>query len=227
MKAILINGSPRKKGHTAALLDKVREGLDAGGSETKTVHLRDLGTFGGCISCLACKVKGSKCDGVCAIRDGLRPLLQETKDADILVVGSPVYFHYPVAAVRAFTERFLFPQLDYTNSGTPLLKKKIHSACLFTMHIWDDETFVANGYEHTLGATARGFEWAGSCETLYFKGLTMFDPPERYVVGQNLVDTFAAMERDHYAEYERTAFALGKRLADRATAQQAQNVKAY
>ena len=56
MKAILINGSPRKKGHTAALLDKVREGLDAGGSEAKTVHLRDLGTFGGCISCLACFV---------------------------------------------------------------------------------------------------------------------------------------------------------------------------
>lgn len=216
MKAIVINGSPRKKGHTAALLDKVREGLDASGCETKTVHLRDCGTFGGCISCLACKVKGSKCDGVCAVRDGLRPLLEEARGADILVIGSPVYFHYPVAAVRAFAERFLFPQLDYTNPPVPLLKKKIHSACLFTMHIWDEETFAANGYEHTLGATARGFEWAGSCETLCFKGLTVFDPPERYVVGQNLIDTFAAMKRDHYAEYEREAFVLGQRLVEKA-----------
>ena len=216
MKAIVINGSPRKKGHTVALLDKVREGLDASGCETKTVHLRDCGTFGGCISCLACKVKGSKCDGVCAVRDGLRPLLEEARGADILVIGSPVYFHYPVAAVRAFAERFLFPQLDYTNPPVPLLKKKIHSACLFTMHIWDEETFAANGYEHTLGATARGFEWAGSCETLCFKGLTVFDPPERYVVGQNLIDTFAAMKRDHYAEYEREAFALGQRLVEKA-----------
>lgn len=216
MKAIVINGSPRKKGHTAALLDKVREGLDASGCETKTVHLRDCGTFGGCISCLACKVKGSKCDGVCAVRDGLRPLLEEARGADILVIGSPVYFHYPVAAVRAFAERFLFPQLDYTNPPVPLLKKKILSACLFTMHIWDEETFAANGYEHTLGATARGFEWAGSCETLCFKGLTVFDPPERYVVGQNLIDTFAAMKRDHYAEYEREAFALGQRLVEKA-----------
>ena len=216
MKAIVINGSPRKKGHTAALLDKVREGLDASGCETKTVHLRDCGTFGGCISCLACKVKGSKCDGVCAVRDGLRPLLEEARGADILVIGSPVYFHYPVAAVRTFAERFLFPQLDYTNPPVPLLKKKIHSACLFTMHIWDEETFAANGYEHTLGATARGFEWAGSCETLCFKGLTVFDPPERYVVGQNLIDTFAAMKRDHYAEYEREAFALGQRLVEKA-----------
>ena len=216
MKAIVINGSPRKKGHTAALLDKVREGLDASGCETKTVHLRDCGTFGGCISCLACKVKGSKCDGVCAVRDGLRPLLEEARGADILVIGSPVYFHYPVAAVRAFAERFLFPQLDYTNPPVPLLKKKIHSACLFTMNIWDEETFAANGYEHTLGATARGFEWAGSCETLCFKGLTVFDPPERYVVGQNLIDTFAAMKRDHYAEYEREAFVLGQRLVEKA-----------
>ena len=216
MKAIVINGSPRKKGHTAALLDKVREGLDASGCETKTVHLRDCGTFGGCISCLACKVKGSKCDGVCAVRDGLRPLLEEARGADILVIGSPVYFHYPVAGVRAFAERFLFPQLDYTNPPVPLLKKNIHSACLFTMHIWDEETFAANGYEHTLGATARGFEWAGSCETLCFKGLTVFDPPERYVVGQNLIDMFAAMKRDHYAEYEREAFALGQRLVEKA-----------
>ena len=34
--------------------------------------------------------------------------------------------------------------------------------------------------------------------------------------GNALIDTFAAMKRDHYAEYEREAFALGQRLVEKA-----------
>ena len=217
MKAMILNGSPRKSGHTAALLGKVREGLETSGCETKTIHFRDLGVFGGCISCLACKVKGSKCNGVCAIRDGLRPVLEEVIGTDILVIGSPVYFHYPVAAVRAFTERFLFPQLDYTNPPVPLLKKKIHCACLYTMHMPNDDMFAGNNYGQTLGTEARTFDWIGTGEALYFKGLTVFDPPDRYVIGEELTATFADMKRKHYADYERQAFELGKKLAEKAS----------
>ena len=224
MKAIIINGSPRKNGHTAALLGKVREGLEASGCETKTVNLRDFGTFGGCVSCLACKVKGSKCDGVCAIRDGLRPLLEEVKETDILVLGSPVYFHYPVAAVRAFTERFLFPQLDYTNPGVSLLKKKIQCGFLYTMHIPGDTMFADFGYEQTLGATVRSFDLVGSSEALYFRGLTVFDPPGRYAIGKELEDVFTDMKRKKYANYEAESFALGRRLVERAASHGLLNV---
>ncbi|MBQ7650574.1 MAG: flavodoxin family protein [Victivallales bacterium] len=71
MKAIFINGSPRKNCNTASLLEKAMQGAADAGSETKLVHLRDL-KFGGCVSCLACKVRGNKCAGLCAFRDELR-----------------------------------------------------------------------------------------------------------------------------------------------------------
>lgn len=79
MKAVIINGSPRKNGNTVSLLNKVIEGLNDSACETKTVHLRDL-KFTGCLSCLACKVKGNKTNGLCALRDELRPILEEILD---------------------------------------------------------------------------------------------------------------------------------------------------
>ena len=115
MKAIIINGSPRKNGNTVSLLNKVIEGLNNSACETKTVHLRDL-KFTGCLSCLACKVKGNKTNGLCALRDELRPILEEILDSDILVLGSPIYYHSPTAFTRAFMERLLFASLDYYTS---------------------------------------------------------------------------------------------------------------
>ena len=166
MNAILVNGSPRKNGNTAALLDKVREGLETSGCEAKTVSLASL-KLRGCTSCLACKVKGNKCDGLCALRDDLRPVLEETLASDILVLGSPVYFHYPVAAARAFTERLLFAPLDYTNPSVPRLKKNIHCACLYTMHMSSDKLFDEYAYKQTLGMAAKSFEFIGSSVTFF------------------------------------------------------------
>ena len=215
MKAIIINASPRKNGNTAALLDKVRDGLEASGCETKTVSLATL-KFRGCISCLACKVKGNKCDGLCALRDELRPVLEETFVSDILILGSPVYFHYPVAAARAFTERLLFAPLDYTNPSVPHLKKKIHCACLYTMHMPSDKLFAEYAYEQTLGMAAKSFEFIGSSEVLYFRGLTVFKPHDRYEISPELIKMFDDIKSRNYADYEAACVDLGKRLADKA-----------
>ena len=52
MKAIAINGSPRKDWNTATLLKKSLEGAASVGAETKLIHLYDL-SFKGCYSCFA------------------------------------------------------------------------------------------------------------------------------------------------------------------------------
>jgi len=59
MKAIAVNGSPRKTWNTAQLLKKALEGAAGAGAETKIIHLYDL-NFKGCTSCFACKRKNSK-----------------------------------------------------------------------------------------------------------------------------------------------------------------------
>ena len=56
MKAIGVNGSPRKKWNTATLLEKALEGAKSQGAKTELFHLYDL-NYKGCISCFACKTR--------------------------------------------------------------------------------------------------------------------------------------------------------------------------
>ena len=213
MKAIFINGSPRKKGNTAELLSKTMQGAADVGCETKMIHLRDL-KFTGCISCLACKIKGSKCAGLCAIRDDLRPVLEETLASDILVIGTPVYFHYPTALTRAFMERLLFAPLDYVNAGSSVLTKKIRCVTIYTMHVMNDELFEKMDYAQTLGVAAKSLELLGPQEVLYFRGLSVFPDFERYPFHPEFAAILDRMREEHYPEYERQAYELGKRLAE-------------
>lgn len=55
-RVIAINGSPRKKGNTATLLEKALAGAEVAGARTKLIHLYKY-TYQGCISCFACKKK--------------------------------------------------------------------------------------------------------------------------------------------------------------------------
>ena len=213
MKAILVNASPRKGGNTATLLERVREGLEKGGCETKTVHLGTL-AFTGCKGCLACKVKGSKCNGLCALRDDLRPVLEETLASDILVLGSPVYVHAPTALARSFTERLLFPALNYAEPDKPVLRQPLRTAVIYTMHVMNDDLFAQFGYEKTLGFTAKSFELLGPQETLFFRGLSAFPNAERYVTNAWAEGEFARIRREDYPDYERRARNLGRRLAN-------------
>ena len=104
MKALFINGSPRKNWNTHKLLESAMKGASDSGAETELMHLYDF-TFKGCVSCFACKLKGNKTNGVCAIRDVLRPVLEKANQSEIVVIGSPIYFSYPTGPVRSFLER--------------------------------------------------------------------------------------------------------------------------
>ena len=78
MKALFINGSPRKKWNTVKVLESAMKGAEAAGAETEFIHLYDI-DFKGCKSCFACQLKNAKTDGVCAIRDGLRHVLEKAR----------------------------------------------------------------------------------------------------------------------------------------------------
>lgn len=112
IKALFVNGGPRKRNNTAQMLENALKGAQEAGAQCEMVNLYDL-DFKGCKSCFACQLKNAKTDGVCAIRDGLRPLLEKARDADVIVIGSPVYFSYPTGETRSFLERLIFPNFTY------------------------------------------------------------------------------------------------------------------
>ena len=97
LRAVFVNGSPRKNKNTAQMLESAMRGAESKGAETEIVHLYDI-PFTGCKSCFACKLKNTKTNGLCAIRDAMRPVLERCRMADVIVLGSPVYYSYPTGA---------------------------------------------------------------------------------------------------------------------------------
>lgn len=114
-KIIIIDGGPRKSMNTAQLLQRFAEGAKSTGGdvEVKTVRLYAL-DYKGCMSCMACKLKG-KASNLCRFKDALTPLLEEIARADGLVLGSPIYFGEVTGQMRAFLERLAFPWLSYND----------------------------------------------------------------------------------------------------------------
>ena len=114
-KIIIIDGGPRKNFNTASILQKFAEGAMSVSDkiEVKTVRLYGL-DYKGCMSCMACKVKG-KASNVCKFKDALTPVLEEIAEADGLVLGSPIYFGDVTGQMRTFLERLAFPWLSYND----------------------------------------------------------------------------------------------------------------
>lgn len=114
-KIIVIDGGPRKSMNTASVIGAFVEGAKSVSSdvEVKMIRLYDL-DYKGCISCMACKVKG-KASNICRFKDTLTPILNDIADADGLVLGSPIYFGEVTGQMRSFLERLVFPWLSYND----------------------------------------------------------------------------------------------------------------
>ena len=141
MKIIAFNGSPRKNWNTATLLKKALEGAASQGAETELIHLYDL-NFKGCKSCFACKTKGGKSYGRCAIEDDLTPVLKKVEDADAIILGSPIYFGTVSGEMHSFMERLMFPYRPYADPRDPqqsLFSKKINTGFIYTMNATQEQ----------------------------------------------------------------------------------------
>lgn len=159
MKVIAVNGSPRKNWNTAQLLQRALDGAASMGAETELYHLIDY-DFKGCRSCFACKRIGGKSYGKCAIKDGLTPILEKIdKEADALILGTPIYIGDMTAEMRCLIERTMYPYAKYDKVRTKLFGRRIPVGLIYTMN-WTEEllkyfgqglSFVETSLEETLG----------------------------------------------------------------------------
>ena len=160
MKAIFLNGSPRKNFNTAKLLESAMSGAKDAGAEVELINLYDF-EYTGCKSCFACKIKNSKTNGLCIVKDKLRPILEKTFDADAIIVGSPVYLSYPTGQVINFMERLTFPintyNVDENGNHMTLPHKPVKTAIIYTMNCPEDWMEKFN-YKILLGEFGKIFE---------------------------------------------------------------------
>ena len=123
MKAIAINGSPRKGGNTEVLLRKVLEPLTAGGWETGFIQLGGM-PIQGCRACYQCfKAKNARCGQK---KDMFNECMRQMVEADAIILGSPTYFTDVSAEMKALLDRAGLVAL--ANGG--LFRRKIGAAVI-------------------------------------------------------------------------------------------------
>lgn len=98
MKALIINGSVHKDGTTKRALTEVRDQLEKEGLECTVYDIAK--ETRGCMGCYGCK-KSEKC----VIDDDVNRLAPLFREADALIIGSPVYYASPSGALLSLLDR--------------------------------------------------------------------------------------------------------------------------
>jgi multimeric flavodoxin WrbA len=218
MRALAVNGSPRKTWNTATLLEHALRGCEDAGAESGLAHLYDY-SYQGCISCFECKRIGGKSYGRCSVRDELRPLLESAAQADVLILGSPFYFHTETGEMRSFMERLLFPYLTYTPERTTIFPRRIQTAFIYTMNAPESEMPLI--HQDCSVKASRGImkHLFGSCEVLWSNETYQFDDYSKYLSTRWDPAVKARRREEVFPQDCRQAHELGVRLVEAAAAQ--------
>ena len=123
MKIVALLGSPRQGGNSSAIAERFLQTAETLGAETRSFELNRL-SFRGCQGCYACK----KTLDHCILEDDLTPALDAVKDADLVVMASPVYFGDVTSQLKGFIDRsFSYFLPDYATNPKPsrLSSKKL------------------------------------------------------------------------------------------------------
>ena len=104
MKILLLNGSPRPNGNTAAALDEMEAVFAAEGLETERVQVGNR-VIRGCIACGKCAELGGKC---AIANDVVNELIAKAAQADGFVFGTPVYYAHPSGRILCALDRAFY-----------------------------------------------------------------------------------------------------------------------
>jgi multimeric flavodoxin WrbA len=100
MKIVVVLGSPRPEGNSALLTQKMLEAAEGLGVEVRKFFLNKM-DFRGCQGCESCKTTSDRC----VLEDELTEVLEAIKEADTLVLASPVYFGDISGHLKCFFDR--------------------------------------------------------------------------------------------------------------------------
>ncbi len=107
-------GSVGREGNIDRMVKAI---LEKSGHEVEFVKLADL-NYSGCKGCVQLCAKPQ----VCRLDDDAQPYYQRVKEADAVVIGTPVYFDTMTSMVWAFIERFFgYRHVDIPIAGKPFV----------------------------------------------------------------------------------------------------------
>lgn len=89
MKILVLNGSPRPKGNTAAMVEAFVKGAKQKGHDVTVVPVCSK-NISGCKACEFCHTKG---EGKCIQQDDMQEIYPFLEAAKMIVLASPIYYH--------------------------------------------------------------------------------------------------------------------------------------
>ena len=98
---LILKGSPREKGNSATLADRLAAGATAAGAQVESIYLHSL-DIRPCDACDLCKDPGSGC----VIEDDMQPLYPKLAEADAIVLASPIYWFTFSAQLKLCLDRW-------------------------------------------------------------------------------------------------------------------------
>jgi multimeric flavodoxin WrbA len=187
-KVIAVAGSPRREGNSATLLKAALAGATAAGAQAEVVYLNDL-SFRGCQGCQPCTA-----DDTCRVQDELTPVLGRLRQADVWLLGAPIYFDGVSGQMKLF-----FDRLHHLTNEAGQLKKMLPGARAAAILVtYEDKP--RDDYREVAQRLANYLGWMGR-----------FEPVEVFSVGR-LGPSDAAAARPDLLDQARE---LGKRLVER------------
>jgi multimeric flavodoxin WrbA len=118
MKVVAFNGSARKDGNTAILVNVVFKELKKAGIKTELVQLSGK-KIRGCIACMKCFENQDK---RCALKgDVLNTCIEKMLEADGIILASPTYFSDVSAEMKALIDRAGF----VAKANQDMFKRKV------------------------------------------------------------------------------------------------------
>ena len=149
-KVLVLLGSPRKKGNSTTLAERIIKGAETAGAMVERVYLhgQDIAPCNACYACRKEDVKG------CVIKDDMQPIYKKLVESNAWVIASPVYWFTMSAQTKLFMDR-CFALLGY--------KKNVFNGkrIAIAMSYADADPF-SSGCVNALRAFQDAFTYTGS-----------------------------------------------------------------
>lgn len=120
-KVVAFMGSPRKNGNTSTIIGEIIRGAKEVGAETKVYNLYDM-NIKPCTSCFTCRKEDT-----CAINDDMQLAYQDMKDADSIIIGSPMYLAQINGQTKLFMDRLFVLKAPDVNTHTDGFSEWFHN----------------------------------------------------------------------------------------------------
>ncbi|MDD4405280.1 MAG: flavodoxin family protein [Parabacteroides sp.] len=109
MKVVAVNGSPHKEGNTYQALKVIGRKLNENGIDFEILHVGNKAVRG-CLACGKCsRTKDEKCS---ITTDPLNEWIQIMKEADGIILSSPVYYSGVAGTMKSFLDRLFYVSLS-------------------------------------------------------------------------------------------------------------------